>query len=45
MAAWQIINMHRGEIEIESLAERGTTFTLSLPTAENGKNDKGEMHQ
>ncbi|MFC1683720.1 sensor histidine kinase [Candidatus Zixiibacteriota bacterium] len=38
MAAWQIISMHRGEIIVDSQAERGTTFTLSLPSAENGKN-------
>jgi signal transduction histidine kinase len=37
MAAWQIISMHRGEIIVDSQAERGTTFTLSLPTAENGR--------
>jgi signal transduction histidine kinase len=40
MAAWQIIAMHKGEITVDSQAESGTTFTLSLPTAENGRGGK-----
>jgi len=43
MAAWQIISMHRGEIIVDSQAERGTTFTLSLPSAENGKNEEMQV--
>jgi signal transduction histidine kinase len=31
MAAWHIIDMHHGQIEVRSQAGRGTVFTLTLP--------------
>lgn len=36
MAARQIINVHKGEIVVESEASKGTVFTLIFPAAESG---------
>jgi len=42
MVTQQIISMHKGEITVESKAGKGTVFTLSLPTADNGAVERGQ---
>jgi K+-sensing histidine kinase KdpD len=36
MVARQIINVHKGEIAVQSEASKGTVFTLTFPAAESG---------
>lgn len=33
MVAWQIISAHKGEVTVESEAEKGTVFSITLPVA------------